>query len=95
MHLLRILNVYLLFRMTTYLLGESGNNKEKTIDNLLEDVPGAKEQKLMLSETEMFLAEIIAHIFLIQDSNSHPVFRLDTEGATNQVGLETIGMLCI
>ena len=46
-----------------------------------------------LNEDQVFLAEIIVNIFMIQDSNSHPVFRLDTDVSKNQVGLETIGNL--
>ena len=44
-----------------------------------------------MSEDERFLAVLIADIFMIQDSNSHPVFRLDLASQNNEVGLETIG----
>ena len=46
-----------------------------------------------MSEDERFLALLIADIFMIQDSNSHPVFRLDLASHSNEVGLETIGQL--
>ena len=48
-----------------------------------------------MSEDERLMAVVVADIFMIQDSNSHPVFRLDLASHTNEVGLETIGQLGI
>ena len=45
-----------------------------------------------MTEDEKFFALVLAEIFMIQDSNSHPVFRLDlATSQNNEVGLETIG----
>ena len=44
-----------------------------------------------MTEDERFLGVVLADIFMIQDSNSHPVFRLDMTSQNNEVGLETIG----
>ena len=46
-----------------------------------------------MSEDERLVAVVVADIFMIQDSNSHPVFRLDLASHSNEVGLETIGQL--
>ena len=46
-----------------------------------------------MSEDERLVAGVVADIFMIQDSNSHPVFRLDLASHSNEVGLETIGQL--
>ena len=58
------------------------------IKDLLEKHDTSKDP---LDDEEHFLAEIIANIFLIQESNTHPVFRLDNDGFKNEVGLQTIG----
>ena len=45
-----------------------------------------------MTDEEKFVALVLADIFMIQDSNSHPVFRLDMAASqSNEVGLETIG----
>ena len=58
------------------------------LEDLLENRDTSKDP---LNDEQLFLAEMIVNIFLIQDSNTHPVFRLDNDGFKNQVGLETIG----
>ena len=77
--------------MTSYLQDDDTVTEVRSVDELLKDVPALTSTNKPFTATEMFLAEIIVNIFLIQDSNSHPVFRLDAGASRNQVGLETIG----
>ena len=44
-----------------------------------------------LSPEEEWLGGILAHIFMVQDMNSHPFFGLDRGRQLNQVGLENLG----
>ena len=77
--------------MTSYLQDDDTVTEVRSVDELLKDVPVMSSTNKPFTATETFLAEIIVNIFLIQDSNSHPVFRLDAGASRNQVGLETIG----
>ena len=53
---------------------------------------GSPSPSAKMTEDEQFVAVVVADIFMIQDSNSHPVFRLDLAASlNNEVGLETIG----
>ena len=88
-----IISIFLtrLIRMTSYLHDDDTVTEVRSVDELLKDVPVMSSTNKPFTATETFLAEIIVNIFLIQDSNSHPVFRLDAGASRNQVGLETIG----
>ena len=78
--------------MTSYQSDGATPQPAASVEELLQDVGGTADRCYRaLDEDEVFLAEIIVNIFLIQDSNSHPVFRLDTGAGPHQVGLETIG----
>ena len=78
--------------MTSYQSDGATPQPAASVEELLQDVGGTTDRCYRpLDEDEVFLAEIIVNIFLIQDSNSHPVFRLDTGAGPHQVGLETIG----
>ena len=95
-----------MIRMTSYIHDDSRTEEVRDVEELLRNVPVVRNTNKPFDATELFLAEIIVnifliqvmmmveiivHIFLIQDSNSHPVFRLDSGATRNQVGLETIG----
>ena len=89
-----IISVFLtrLTRMTSYITDNDSDSAEvRDVDALLRNVPDLDSTNKPFTATETFLAEVIVNIFLIQDSNSHPVFRLDAGAIRNQVGLETIG----
>ena len=88
-----IISIFLtrLTRMTSYIHDDDAVVEVRDVDELLKDIPDLDSTNKPFTATETFLAEIIVNIFLIQDSNSHPVFRLDTGASKNQVGLETIG----
>ena len=78
--------------MTSYQSDGGTPQPAASVEELLQNVGGTEDRCYRpLDEDEVFLAEIIVNIFLIQDSNSHPVFRLDTGAGPHQVGLETIG----
>ena len=78
--------------MTSYQSDGATPQPAASVEELLQNVGGTEDRCYRpLDEDEVFLAEIIVNIFLIQDSNSHPVFRLDTGAGPHQVGLETIG----
>ena len=89
-----IISIFLLRlnRMTSYMnsseFGEEATNIEELLTNVPEKVKPCDDT---LTEDEKIVAEIIVNIFLIQDSNSHPVFRIDSGGPNNQVGLEALG----
>jgi len=61
-------------------------NKKDLLKNVVH-IP----QSDTFNEDELFIGEILGHIFMIQDTNSHPVFRLDCTKGRNQAGLECIG----
>ena len=88
-----IISIFLtrLTRMTSYINDDDSAAEVRDVDELLKDVSDLSSTNKPFTATETFLAEIIVNIFLIQDSNSHPVFRLDTGDIKNQIGLETIG----
>ncbi|XP_023324593.1 uncharacterized protein LOC111698475 [Eurytemora carolleeae] len=44
-----------------------------------------------LSSEEIFLGRILLHMFMVQDMNSHPIFGLESNPHSVQIGLETIG----
>jgi hypothetical protein len=44
-----------------------------------------------LTEEEQWLGAVLAHFFMVQDLNSHPLFGLDRGKQLNQVGLENLG----
>ena len=78
--------------MTSYQSDGDTAQPAASVEELLQDVGGTGDRCYRpLEDDDTFLAEIIVNIFLIQDSNSHPVFRLDTAAGPHQVGLETIG----
>ena len=78
--------------MTSYQSDGDTAQPAASVEELLLDVGGTADRCYRpLEDDDTFLAEIIVNIFLIQDSNSHPVFRLDTAAGPHQVGLETIG----
>ena len=78
--------------MTSYQSDGDTPQPAAGVEELLLDVGGTADRCYRpLEDDDTFLAEIIVNIFLIQDSNSHPVFRLDTAAGPHQVGLETIG----
>ena len=78
--------------MTSYQSDGGTPQPAASVVELLQDVGGTTDRCYRpLEDDDTFLAEIIVNIFLIQDSNSHPVFRLDTAAGPHQVGLETIG----
>ena len=77
--------------MTSYQSDGDTAQPAASVEELLQDVGGTTDCYRPLEDDDTFLAEIIVNIFLIQDSNSHPVFRLDTAAGPHQVGLETIG----
>ena len=104
-----IFNSLPMIRMTSYIHDDSRTEEVRDVEELLRNVPVVRNTNKPFDATELFLAEIIVnifliqvmmmveiivHIFLIQDSNSHPVFRLDSGATRNQVGLETIGNYC-
>ena len=92
-----IISIFLLRvnRLTSYMTDTDDQHSGAgagDLDQLLEHVP--KDVNVCdeaLTEDEKMIAEIIVNIFLIQDSNTHPVFRLDTDSGNHQVGLETLG----
>jgi len=59
-------------------------------NDLLKDVVHIPEDD-RFDKDELFIGEILGQIFMIQDTNSHPVFRLDCTKGRNQAGLECIG----
>ena len=61
-------------------------NKKDLLKNVVH-IP----QSDRFNEDELFIGEILGQIFMIQDTNSHPVFRLDCTKGRNQAGLECIG----
>ena len=78
--------------MTSYQSDGDTAQAAASVEELLLDVGSTADRCYRpLEDDDTFLAEIIVNIFLIQDSNSHPVFRLDTAAGPHQVGLETIG----
>ena len=78
--------------MTSYQSDGDTPQAAASVEELLQDVGSTGDRCYRpLDDDDTFLAEIIVNIFLIQDSNSHPVFRLDTAAGPHQVGLETIG----
>ena len=89
-----IISIFLLRlnRMTSYLdrdgFGEEATNVKELLKNVPENVRPCDDD---LTEDEKIVAEVIVNIFLIQDSNTHPVFRIDSDGGNNQVGLEAMG----
>ena len=88
-----IITVFLLRcnRMTSYLAdGTNGRLESKNKGDLMKDVVHVSPETEW-TEDDLFIGQIICQIFMVQDSNSHPVFRLDCGKGRNQVGLETIG----
>ena len=86
-----IISVFLLrcSRMTSYLTDGDDRRKEaRSVEDLMKDVVDNGSE---LTEDDIFISQIIAKIFMVQDSNSHPVFRLDCGKGRNQAGLECIG----
>ena len=53
------------------------------------DLPQSDDGSLSIEEE--WLGGILAHIFMVQDMNSHPFFGLDRGKQLNQVGLENLG----
>ena len=88
-----IITVFLLRcnRMTSYLLdGDSGRTEARSKDDLMKNLVHIKPEE-EFTEDNIFIAQIIGQIFMVQDSNSHPVFRLDCAKGRNQAGLECSG----
>ena len=88
-----IISVFLLRcnRMTSYLVdGDAGRTEARSTDDLMKDVVLVRPDEEM-TEDDIFIGQIIAQIFMVQDSNSHPVFRMDCSTGRNQAGLECIG----
>ena len=77
--------------MTSYLTETSVPRTAQSLAELLRETKAPGEKETHWGETEHWLARLVARVFLVQDSNSHPVFRLDSSRGPNQAGLETIG----
>ena len=78
--------------MTSYNTDEEHLKESKSVKDLISNMNKCSNVSAAdLTKDEEFIAELIVHIFLIQDSNTHPVFRVDTAGPRNEVGMETLG----
>ena len=78
--------------MTSYNFDEENLKESTSVKDLISNMnTSSNVTEADLTKDEEFIAELIVHIFLIQDSNTHPVFRVDTSGSRNEVGMETLG----
>ena len=78
--------------MTSYNTDEEDLKESKSVKDLIINMNNCSNVSAAdLTKDEEFIAELIVHIFLIQDSNTHPVFRVDIAGPRNEVGMETLG----
>ena len=78
--------------MTSYNFDEENLKESTSVKDLISNMnTSSNVSEADLTKDEEFIAELIVHIFLIQDSNTHPVFRVDTSGSRNEVGMETLG----